>query len=460
MTKAPPKSGRHKDKRIIGGTLHNVMIERGKIVEDFGPVKKDQQYVQPETTNDNVPEEKYTSGLTLVTDDDEYQEQKTISDIKLVQIPTKTLGKKPTWEDILSKIPEPDPDVQNADIDTNTTQIESAPVQTPPAAPVHVPQVSVPVQTPPAAPVHVPQVSSPQVSSPQVSSPQVSSPQVSSPQVSDSQVSVPQVKPVKPPQVKKPPQIPEIKIPKLQINIPQKTQKKDALNNISNKLDNIPGNDTYPNKVVGTSLQKADVDIKSQQLDANIEKSYKQKEKRSMVEELEAELLNERKFEEWIKKQKFRENLEKAAKFAEETKQQFEEKIPELSDKIEGITGEVKGVEERLGTMDKSVGTLCTGVDCIKDDVKKYQENVNKYQESQQVLEKMVQDRFTELGEKVQSLEHPLFTCENCGEQTISPLSSYCPNCGSPIHSWSDESGEPIRGWQPYWKRIGREVPQ
>lgn len=161
---------------------------------------------------------------------------------------------------------------------------------------------------------------------------------------------------------------------------------------------------------------------------------------------------------------KFHENLQKAAQFAEQTKEQFEEKIPELSSKIEDITGEVKGVENklgtfssnvdnRLGTVDKSIETLCTGIDCVKEDVKKYQT-------SHDTLEKLVQDRFGELSEKVQSLERPTFTCENCGEPVIAPLSSYCPNCGSEIQSWSDEEGQPVRGWTPYWKRIGRSASQ
>ena len=56
-----------------------------------------------------------------------------------------------------------------------------------------------------------------------------------------------------------------------------------------------------------------------------------------------------------MKKQKFHENLQKAAQFAEQTKEQFEEKIPELSSKIEDITGEVKGVENKLGTFSSNV---------------------------------------------------------------------------------------------------------
>lgn len=434
MAKAIAKHGRFRDKRIIGNSLHNVIIENGKIVEDLGPVKKEQPYIEEQPIEDEKPtgglqlvtedevkkihrnsttldipeeQEKPTSGLQLSTDDDTtIKEQKPISGIKLIPISVLTTGNKPTWENILNNIPEPDPERH---IETTVTE-----------APIQVEPQKVLEQTP-----------------------------------------IPE-----PP---KPPQIPEIKIPKIQINIPK--EKKDVnmpIPGVPTRTITTPvTTDTYRDEtqVVGTNLQKADEGVITQQPKTNINKP-KPKERRYMEDGLEAELLNERKFEEWIKKQKFRENLEKAARFAEETKEQFEQKIPELSEKIVGITDEVKGVENRLGNVDKSVVDLCTGVDCIKEDVKKYQDNVtkyqdnvSKYQDSQVALEKMVQQRFEELGEKVQGLEHPTLTCENCGEQVISPLSSYCPNCGSPVYSWADEDGQPVRGWTPYWKRVGREIP-
>ena len=141
------------------------------------------------------------------------------------------------------------------------------------------------------------------------------------------------------------------------------------------------------------------------------------------------------------------------------------EKIPILS---ENIKTKLSVVDDRLDTVDKSIGIFCTGIDCIMEDVKKFQTSQDsleklvqeKYQtvhedleKSHDVLEKLVQERFKELGEKVQGLEHPTFICENCGEQIIVPLSSYCPNCGSQIQSWSDEDGQPAKGWIPYWKR-------
>lgn len=453
-----PKPGRYKEQRIIAGVLHNVITENGKIVKDLGAVNRDQEK-QPsmiKTPNDTeeepkVEEEKPRIGIPLVSEDDSYidpsrkaeevdntiikpndtsQKQKPRSAIhltpvsaeelgdilkqdkqekvNLVQMPK--LGKKPELENILSKIPEPDPDRQN------------------PPGPIEQPK-------PTEQPKEEPRKSN-----------------------------IPIIEPVK-----KSPQVPKITIPKVQINIPPKNTVNEPikLENISNKLGDILATDTYPKtnetKVVEQNLQKANENVLTQQPVTNREKSTKEK-RRFMSEELEAELLDERKFEQWMKKQKFRENLEKAAKFAEETKSQFEEKIPELSSKIEGITGDVKNVDNRLdtfssnidnrlGTVDKSIGTLCTGIDCVKEDVKKYQT-------SQEALEKLVQERFGQLAEKVESLERPTFTCENCGEQVIAPLSSYCPNCGSEIQSWSDEDGQPVRGWAPYWKRSGRSTSQ
>ena len=460
------KSTKYKVKRIIGGTLHNVLISNDKIVEDFGPVKKDQpEQENTKTINDILIQENEPTQV---------EEQKNVGGLQLVDIeeqvgrkaPTKISGKKPSWEDILNKIPEPDPDKELKSVSEppSPIPIHKPPIPEPPVSEpnVHVSEPNVPVSEP-----NVP-VSEPPISIPIIPA---SEPPITEPPVS---------KPSKPPEIK----IPKIKIPIKEISL----------------KDLQPKDTTYPKiketEVVGTSPKKADEDVRSQQLEVKntrintsnsiypkteiignnlkfqqpkvyIQKPKSKERKKPMEEEsLETELLTERKFEEWIKKQKFRENLEKAAKYAEETKQQFEEKIPELSEKIEGITGEVKGVEDKIGLVDKSVGDLCTGVNCIKDDVKKYQDevknyqdNVKNYQDNQVELEKMVQDRFRELGEKVQGLEHPTFTCENCGDQVISPLSSFCPNCGSPIHSWSDETGEPIRGWSPYWKRMGRESP-
>ncbi len=466
MVKIPPKPGRYKERRIVKGILHHVITENGKIVEVLEPVKKEYPYpteeykpqiinsdTQSNDTSSISEEQKPTSGLQLVTYDEitppssgtkvedstkpkeDSQEkptneikdttkpkdqEKPASSIKIIPISIPKRGKVPTWEEIQSRIPEPDPDRPDP-IEPKMTESENE-------------------------------------------------------QIQDDIIVPPHVQEIKKPNIK----TPEIKIPKLQINAP-KEKPIPKLEKISDKLsnvfsgtenaayDNIYTTNTYTQsnetKHVGTNLHKADEVNRSQPFRAATSNRtpynapYNTKEKRRFMEqELEAELLDERRFEEWLKKQKFRENLEKAARFAEETKEQFEEKIPELSGKIEDVTGEVKNVEgrlgtvdNRLGTVDESIGKLCTGIDCVKEDVKKYQS-------SHDALEKLVQERFSELGEKVQSLENPMFTCEHCGEQKIRPLDSYCPNCGSPIHSWSDEDGQPIRGWTPYWKRIGKEI--
>ena len=420
---------RYRGRRIMNGVLSHVILEKNKVVEVLGPVKKDPPLEQEQPNLETV--EKKPIGIQLVPEEDTgtssrtkpmdiSQEQKSESSITLTPISMAEIGK------IFTQYQDGDTTKTN---ESKSTQILPEPIKVP-------------------EPIPVPE-----------------------------------------PEPPKPSQIPKITIPKVQISIPQDQPAPIQLDITTNKLGailnntgtytsthpKIGGAGTYQNyqnhqnhqnyyqkpketKVVGTDIQKADEKIISQHQQTDIQKSKERK--RPMSEELDAELLTERKFEEWVRKQKFRENLEKAAKFAEETRDQFEEKIPELSNKIEGITGEVKGVEDRLDTVDKSVGdvnksvgNLCTGIDCIKTDVKKYQE-------SQEELEKMVQERFRELGEKVQSLERPIFTCESCGEQAIAPLSSYCPNCGAPIHSWSDESGEPVRGWTPYWKRIGKNAPQ
>ena len=477
MVKRPPiKGGRYKEKRIMGGILHNVITQNGKIVEDLGPVKKDQKDQKLEDSN--ASEDKSTNGLQLVKDDEVRGRS---SGITLGEVKKSSKKSKVTWEDILDRIPEPNPDRQEEnkdrpnivftpipvdDLDKNKSPLDAELPKEVELEPIKEVELPKEVELEPIKEVELPkEAESLKVELPK----EAESLKVELPKEAESlkvelpkeaePINLPEVpiipkeaEPIKAEPIKaeslteslkaEPIKLPEVPIiPKVKINIPKSVQEMPipGITSMSIKKPDI--------NISGT-FQKAD-NVRPQQV---IEKP-KPKERKSMAEELEAELLNERKFEEWIKKQKFRENLEKAARFAEETKQQFEEKIPELSEKIEGITGEVKGVENRLGTMDKSVGELCTGVDCIKDDVKKYQE-------SQEALEKLVQDRFQELGEKVQTLEHPTFTCENCGEKVISPLSSFCPNCGSPIHSWSDDSGEPIRGWTPYWKRMGRSTPQ
>lgn len=474
MTKAPPRRGRLKEIRIIKGVSHNVITEHGKIVEDLGPVKRYYhieeempQVVNNEMISDSVSgvseEQEHSTGLQLVDEKDvlnnrmspvdtrtedlikskellkggeeDNQQYTKDNNVHREQKPvsTKKQSKVPTWEEILGNIPEPDPDKPNSEeIKVPEQEIKVPEQETKVSEPeINIPKIQIEDKVPESKPQEI----------------KLSEPEIKIPKV---QIKVPEKRPQ------------EIKAPKFQMNIPK-------IGIGTNMSPNIYNSTTaYPkSKKVGTELRKAE-EVSSSQLPGIVSNklttenkipTITKEKRRSMAEELEAELLSERKFEEWLKKQKFRENLEKAAKFAEETKEQFEEKIPELSGKIESVTGEVRNVEnklgavdDRLGTVDKSIGTLCTGIDCVKEDVKKYQT-------SQQALERLVQERFQELGEKVQGLENPMFTCENCGEQKIRPLDSYCPNCGSPIHSWSDEEGQPIRGWSPYWKRIGRVSP-
>ena len=452
MGKTPPKPGRYKERRIIAGILHNVITENGKIVKDLGAAKKDQNPEQEQLNiveKPNISEEKPSIGMPLIYEDGSYvdlsrqleetndkpnsisqeqkpnntsQEQKQKSGIHLTPLSLEDIGilkqekrKFPEWKD-------PDPDRGNPPMPNVSERSEPSKESVPVSAKAYVPIME-------QKPQQIPKVYVPIME-------------------------------------QKPPQIPKVTVPKVQINIPPNPKNEPTkLENITNKLGDIFTTDTYPKSkdVVEPNLQKANERILLQQPVTTVEKSTKEK-RISMSEELEAELLDERKFEQWMKKQKFHENLEKAAQFAEQTKEQLEEKIPELSSKIEDVTGEVKGVENklgtfssnvdnRLGTVDKSIETLCTGIDCVKEDVKKYQT-------SHDTLEKLVQDRFGELSDKVQSLERPTFTCENCGEPVIAPLSSYCPNCGSEIQSWSDEDGQPVRGWTPYWKRLGRSTSQ
>jgi hypothetical protein len=432
--RTPPKPGRYKEQRIIAGTLHNVITENGKIVKDLGAAKRDQISEQEQPTiiekpnvieeKPEVIEEKPTIGIPLISEDGTY-----------LNFPRQ---QEATNDDTITK--------------PNSISQEQKPN--------NVPQAEKPKSGLHLTPLSLEDIGNIFKQDKQVKhNPDSDREQNAEKIIEPLKESVSgSTKTYVPVMGQKPSQIP--KVPKLQINIPPNPKNEPVkLENIPNKLSDIITTDT----VVDPNLQKANENIWSQQPVTTREKSTKEK-RRFMSEELEAELLDERKFEQWMKKQKFHENLEKAAQFAEQTKEQFEEKIPELSNKIEDVTGEVKSVENklgtfssnvdnRLGTVDKSIETLCTGIDCVKEDVKKYQT-------SHDNLEKLVQDKFGELSEKVQSLERPTFTCENCGEPVIAPLSSYCPNCGSEIQSWSDEDGQPVRGWTPYWKRLGRSASQ
>lgn len=187
-------------------------------------------------------------------------------------------------------------------------------------------------------------------------------------------------------------------------------------------------------------------------------KIKKPKEVKHRMTDEEETIMEERKFEEWLKKHKFNESVQKMAEIAEENQKE----IGGISSEITGVKNELGDVENRidnlkdslgsvLGTTKKPItetlGELCTGVDCIKEDVKKHQG-------IQLELEKKMDQRFSELRERVQKLEEPIFMCDNCGHNGIRSLSSFCPNCGSPIHEWYDDSGQPVKGWVPFWKRV------
>jgi len=191
-------------------------------------------------------------------------------------------------------------------------------------------------------------------------------------------------------------------------------------------------------------------------------KIKKPKEVKHFMAEEDEEIMQERKFEQWLKKNRFQESVEKTAKIAEESQGQ----IKDISNEITNVKEGLGTVENRIDTLKEglnsvigetkkpiveTLGELCEGVDCIKKDVAKYQD-------IQSELDKKLDTRFSELRERVQKLEEPTFTCDNCGADGIKPLSSFCPNCGAPIHEWNDENGQPVRGWVPYWKRVRQAV--
>ncbi len=267
---------------------------------------------------------------------------------------------------------------------------------------------------------------------------------------------------------------PKIEIPKTENkkdDIPKIETKIEKDNKIEipkteNKKDDIPKIETKIEKDNKIEIPKA-------------EKKIENKENKNMVEEL----LDEYKRDQWAKKRDFEKNIENMARTAAENKNQIEK----ISEKIEGVTGKVGEVEdkigglqenfqekfgslqERLGDVKKPVsdvlGELCTGIDCIKTDLKKsqefqqnFQQSLQQNQQNQQTLEKeletKLENRFDELQKRLEKLEEPTYVCDNCGADSIRPLSSFCSNCGAPIHSWTDpETGNPVSGWAPYWRR-------
>lgn len=101
----------------------------------------------------------------------------------------------------------------------------------------------------------------------------------------------------------------------------------------------------------------------------------------------------------------------------------FEEKVNKAVESIPGIQDDFKQLREEL----------CEGDNC---------------------LVKKVDRKFQEIDDKVKGIQENLqyFICENCGYDKVTPLSSFCPNCGHQIDSWDDDEGKPVKGWEPYWK--------
>lgn len=137
-----------------------------------------------------------------------------------------------------------------------------------------------------------------------------------------------------------------------------------------------------------------------------------------------------------LKDMNFKKSIEDSVKFAGESRT-----------KLTDIHKEISDIEDKVGTIGKSVGEMCDGVDCIKKDFKGAQERQTEF-------EKQVANGLQALADKVQKLEQPSYVCDNCGEDAIKPLSSYCPNCGNPIPNWTGEDGHPVQGWRPYWVRL------
>ncbi len=112
------------------------------------------------------------------------------------------------------------------------------------------------------------------------------------------------------------------------------------------------------------------------------------------------ELLEELKDEKKDKDKKFKTNVENAIKLAEKIEPQLVE--------------------------------ACKGIECVKTDMSK---------------------GFGELDARLKKIEKSKYICDNCGENVIEELSSFCPNCGNPVPEWKGDDGQPIRGWKHYSER-------
>ena len=223
-------------------------------------------------------------------------------------------------------------------------------------------------------------------------------------------------------------------------------------------------------EIITTTVKAEQQKDKAEQQKNQMEDKKIIKENKSMAEEI----LEEYKREQWAKKRDFEKNIEDMARVASENKGQ----ISGISNKIENVEGKLGDVDNKIGSLQENfqekfgslqenlqeklgnikkpvsdtLGELCTGVDCIKNDLKKSQEYQQTYQ---QALDKQLENKFQELTERLEKLEEPTYVCDNCGQDDIRPLSSFCPNCGAPIHNWTDpETGMPVSGWIPFWKRM------
>ena len=81
----------------------------------------------------------------------------------------------------------------------------------------------------------------------------------------------------------------------------------------------------------------------------------------------------------------------------------------------------------------EGIKVACTGIECLKNDMNK---------------------RIDDLTKSVEKVLEPSFTCQNCGENHVRALSSFCYNCGSEIKEWNDDFGNKIKTWKPYWARL------
>ncbi len=195
---------------------------------------------------------------------------------------------------------------------------------------------------------------------------------------------------------------------------------------------------------VGIGNLAAKLDLKAKELTKKIIENAKSnkdtiKEAKRMGDEkltqTDEELIS-RGVEKKLKDMNFKKSIEDSVKFAGESRT-----------KLTDLHKEIGDIEDKVGTIGKSVGEMCEGVDCIKKDFKGAQERQTEF-------EKQVANGLQALADKVQKLERPSYVCDNCGEDAINALSSYCPNCGNPIPNWTGEDGHPVPGWRPYWVRL------